>query len=142
MATVPQVDLLKVNEVELALLAGSEDLDAATKALLGKGPDLCVVTLGPDGSFFQVAEGGEHVPAFKVQTVDAVGCGDAFIAGLLCQLVVDADWRDQLSVACMREILRYANAVGAITALTQGVIPALPTAARVDEFLSQQNNIG
>ncbi len=88
MATVPHVDLLKVNEVELALLAGSEDLDAASKALLEQGPDLCVVTLGPEGSYFQVAGGGEHVPAFKVQTVDATGCGDAFVAGLLCQLVV------------------------------------------------------
>ena len=137
MATVPHVDLLKVNEVELALLAGSEDLDAASKALLAQGPDLCVVTLGPNGSFFRVAEGGEHVPAFKVQTVDATGCGDAFVAGLLCQLVVGAEWREQLSPARMREVLRYANAVGALTALTQGVIPALPTADQVDEFLAQ-----
>jgi fructokinase len=137
MATVPHVDLLKVNEVELALLAGSEDLDAASKALLEQGPDLCVVTLGPEGSYFQVAGGGEHVPAFKVQTVDATGCGDAFVAGLLCQLIAADDWRDQLSPARMREVLRYANAVGALTALTQGVIPALPTADQVDEFLAQ-----
>ncbi len=47
------------------------------------------------------------------------------------------DWRDQLSPARMREVLRYANAVGALTALTQGVIPALPTADQVDEFLAQ-----
>jgi fructokinase len=139
MATIPHVDLLKVNEVELALLTGSEDLDTASKVLLEKGPDLCVVTLGPDGSFFRVAEGGEHVPAFKVKTVDAVGCGDAFIAGLLCQLVVDEDWHDQLTLERMREILRYANAVGALTALTQGVIPALPTADQVNGFLAQYN---
>jgi len=137
MATVPHVDLLKVNEVELALLAGSEDLDAASKALLEQGPDLCVVTLGPEGSYFQVAGGGEHVPAFKVQTVDATGCGDAFVAGLLCQLIAADDWRDRLSPARMREVLGYANAVGALTALTQGVIPALPTADQVDEFLAQ-----
>ena len=137
MAMVPHVNLLKVNEVEVALLAGHENLDTASKALLAQGPDLCVVTLGTEGSFFQVAEGGEHVPAFEVQTVDATGCGDAFVAGLLCQLVTGDNWRDQLSPARMCEILRYANAVGALTALTQGVIPALPTAARVDEFLTQ-----
>jgi len=137
MATIPHVNLLKVNGVELALLARSEDLDVASKALLERGPDLCVVTLGPDGSFFRVAGGGEHVPAFKVQTVDATGCGDAFVAGLLCQLVVGANWRDQLSPARMREVLRYANAAGGLTALTQGVIPALPTAAQVEEFLAQ-----
>jgi fructokinase len=137
MATIPHVNLLKVNEIEVDLLTGSTDPDTASKALLELGPALCVVTLGPEGSFFQVAEGGEYVPAFEVETVDATGCGDAFIAGLLCQLVVGANWRDQLSVARMREVLRYANAVGALTALTQGVIPALPTAARVDEFLAQ-----
>ncbi|MFB0546760.1 MAG: PfkB family carbohydrate kinase [Anaerolineae bacterium] len=137
MAMMPYVNLLKVNEVELALLAGSEDLDAASKTLLEQGPDLCVVTLGPKGSFFQVAEGGEHVPGFAVYTVDATGCGDAFTAALLCQLVGSADWRDQLSPAQLRKILRYANAAGALTAQTLGVIPALPTAAEVDEFLTQ-----
>lgn len=138
MATIPHVDLLKVNEIEVDLLTGSTDPAVASQELLALGPDICVVTLGPEGSSFRVAEGGEHIPAFAVETVDATGCGDAFIAGLLCQLVVGTEWRDSLSVARMREIVRYANAVGALTALTQGVIPALPTAARVDEFLSQQ----
>jgi len=154
MATVPHANLLKVNEVELALLTGSEDLDGASKALLEQGPDLCVVTMGPEGSFFQVAGGGEYVPPFRVQTVDATGCGDAFVAGLLCQLVNPlpssplergrerTSWRDQLSPARMSEILRYANAVGALTALTQGVIPALPTADQVDEFLRQEKKPG
>ena len=148
LATLPYVDLLKVNEVEIALLGGSEgtrsgdrpqqaDLDVATRALLEHGPALCVVTLGPEGSLFRVAEGGEHVPAFQVQTVDATGCGDAFIAGLLCQLIAGDHWRDRLTVARMRQALRYANAVGALTALTQGVIPALPTAEQVDAFLAQ-----
>jgi ribokinase len=33
------------------------------------------------------------------------------------------------------EILRYANAVGALTATRQGVIPSLPTAVEVEAFL-------
>jgi fructokinase len=137
MATIPHVDLLKVNETELDLLTGRGDLDAGSKALLEHGPDLCVVTLGPEGSFFQIAEGGEHIPAFKVRTVDATGCGDAFVAGLLCRLGAADNWRDQLSRTRMREIVRYASAVAALTALTQGVIPALPTADQVDKFLAQ-----
>jgi fructokinase len=149
MAMLPHADLLKVNEGELALLSGREDLDAsstrelgaACKMLLEHGPNLCVVTLGPNGSFFQVADGGEYIPPFTVETVDSVGCGDAFVAGLLTQLVGGGgDWQNRLSPAQLREILRYANAVGALTALTQGVIPALPTAARVEAFLSRHNN--
>lgn len=139
MAVVPHVDLLKVNEVELELLTGAQDLDAGSRALLQYGPELVVVTLGPHGSFFRVAAGGEHVPAFVVDTVDATGCGDAFIAGLLCQLVVrvGGSWRDHLDPARLFTSLRYANAVGALTALTQGVIPALPTAGQVESFLAQ-----
>jgi fructokinase len=137
LATLPHVDLLKVNETELALLAGSQDLDAGTLALLEHGPELCVVTLGPGGSYFRVANVGEPVPAFQVDTVDATGCGDGFVAALLCQLVLDADWREQLFPDRMRDVLRYANAVGALTSLTQGVIPALPTSTEVDEFLNQ-----
>ena len=134
--TVPQVDLLKVNEGELALLTGSDDLDAGSRALLERGPSLCVVTLGPDGSYFRVAGGSEHAPGFAVETVDATGCGDAFVAGLLCQLV-RGDWREQIHPSRMGPILRYANAVGALTSLTQGVIPALPTADEVERFLTQ-----
>jgi fructokinase len=136
MEIVPDVNLLKVNEAELQLLTGSQDLDAGSQSLLEQGPELCVVTLGPGGSFFRIGAGGEHIPAFVVDTVDATGCGDAFIAGLLCQLIGAGDWREALSVPRMRQILRYANGVGALTALAQGVIPALPTAAKVDEFLS------
>lgn len=135
MATVPHIDLLKVNEAEARMLTGTEDLAAAGETLLALGPQICVVTMGPQGSSFCVAGGGGRIPAFPVETVDATGCGDAFVAGLLCRLVVGTRWQEELTVERMCEILRYANAVGALTALTQGVIPALPMAAQVDEFL-------
>jgi fructokinase len=141
LATVPQVDLLKVNEIEATLLTGHNDPEAASAELLEQGPALCVVTLGPEGSYFRVTKGSAYVPAFRVDTVDATGCGDGFIAGLLWQLVnpvlagAAGTWRAQLTVSRMGELLRYANAVGALTSLTQGVIPALPTAEQVEEFL-------
>ena len=135
-AVVPEADLLKVNEDELRLLTGSDDLELGTARLLARGPKLIVVTLGPDGSYFRIAEGGEAVPPFKVKAVDAVGCGDAFIAGVLCRLIKEGDWRRELSMERLRGHLRYGNAVGALTALTQGVIPALPDAARVEAFLA------
>lgn len=134
----PLVDLLKVNEVELHLLTGAgEDLDQGAAALLQLGPAVCVVTLGPKGSFFRSAEGSGFVPAFPVHTVDATGCGDAFIAGLLCQLIWDGRRLEDLSPARLGAALRYANAVGALTATTLGVIPALPTAAQVAAFLNR-----
>ncbi|MCS7260284.1 MAG: PfkB family carbohydrate kinase [Anaerolineae bacterium] len=135
-AMIPHVDLVKVNEVELELLTGSQEV-STSRHLLELGPRLVVVTLGPLGSYFATAEGGEHVPPFQVEAVDATGCGDAFIAGLLWQLVAPGNWRAQLTAERLRAILRYANAVGALTATKVGVIPALPTAAEVEAFLSQ-----
>ena len=135
--TIPQVDLVKVNDTELALLTGSDDLDPASRSLLRKGPKLCVVTLGAKGSFFQTGQDSEFIPGYQVETVDATGCGDAFIASLLFQLVKDGKMLADLSPARLSGALNYANAVGALTSLTQGVIPALPYAHQVEEFLSQ-----
>ena len=38
----------------------------------------------------------------------------------------------------LRRIVRRANAVGALSATRVGAIPALPTAAAVDEFLAER----
>ena len=132
---IPHVDLLKVNEAELKILSGSNDPVIGSQKLLQQGPDLVVVTLGSDGSFFRAAGGYGCVPPFSVHTVDSVGCGDAFTSGLLCRLVDSDNWRNQLKPESLIQNLRYANAVGALTAKKKGVIPALPTTIEVDEFL-------
>jgi len=136
----PEADLLKVNEGELKLLTGYDDPADGAPVLLSRGPELVVVTLGTRGSDFCCA-GAQghlqgHVPAFPVETVDAVGCGDAFLASLLTRLVAaPGGWRTRLTEAALREDFRYASATGAITAMTQGVIPALPTRQQVEAFL-------
>lgn len=135
--TIPKVDLVKVNDSELALLTGSDELVPASLLLLRDGPQLCVVTLGARGSFFQAGQDSEFIPGYKVETVDATGCGDAFIASLLFQLVKDGKMLADLSPERLSGALNYANAVGALTSLTQGVIPALPYAHQVEKFLSQ-----
>lgn len=137
MTMLPRADLVKVNDSEMALLTGVTELEAGSSRLLQTGPALVVVTLGANGSYFRTAGGGAHVPGFNVPTVDAVGCGDAFTAGLLTQLLAGGNWRAQLQPSTLSRILRYANAVGALTATKQGVIPALPTAAEVAEFIKK-----
>jgi fructokinase len=136
-SVLPLAHLVKVNEGELRLLAGTDELLEGARTLLGYGPALCVVTLGPGGSFFCTQDASAHIPAYPVQAVDAVGCGDAFVAGLLTQLVVGESWQARLTHEFLCQALQYANAVGALTALKHGVIPALPTAAEVSAFLTQ-----
>jgi fructokinase len=145
-------DVVKVNETELALLArgvsgmgspwaGDDARLGAARRILALGPALCVVTLGPEGCAFQTAEAGARVPGFHVETVDATGCGDAFVAGLLCQLVESGEG-SRPSMPALHAALRYANAVGALTSMTRGVIPALPTAAQATAFLSARGQAG
>jgi fructokinase len=136
LAVVPLVDVLKMNEGEAELLSGLSDPERATLALIDGGPELCVVTVGADGSFGRTHSGSVHAPAFSVRTVDATGCGDAFIAGLLHRLLADADWRTQTQPSTLAAALRYANAVAALTATKQGVIPALPWRSDVGAFLA------
>ena len=139
----PQVDLVKVNEDEAALLGGVEvkpedtsSMEQAAKSLLAMGPSIVVMTFGPAGSFYLTAEGSGYVPGFSVNTIDAIGCGDAFVAGLLTHLLDGGEWRSRLGVDDMAATLRFANAVGALTSTRRGVIPALPHIQEVKTFLT------
>lgn len=146
-AMLGHVHLVKVNEDELVLLTGTDDPVVGSQMLLDRGPLACLVTQGAKGSFMRVGEEVAFVPAFPVETVDAVGCGDAFMAGVLVCLAghkSPADipgqsatkWSDRLNWMTLRRSLRYGSAVGALTAQKHGVIPALPTADEVDAFLA------
>lgn len=140
-----EVDLIKVNETEAALLIGAESVnvadpiqvESAAIQLLEAGPEIVIVTLGAQGSYFQIADGGAYIPPFEVQTVDAVGCGDAFIAGSLTKLVEGDDWRNNVSIDYLEEALTFANAVGALTSLKRGALPALPTIKEVEKFMKE-----
>jgi fructokinase len=132
---IPKVDMVKVNETELALLSGNEKMEIASRTLRALGPEICVVTLGERGSYIQAACGDAFVPAFLVEAVDAAGCGDAFLAALLCKITETPNWRTEINPERLHNYLRYANAAGALTATIQGTIPALPTLAQIDDFL-------
>jgi fructokinase len=132
---IPEVDMVKVNDAELVMLAGNETMETAARKLRSLGPDLCVVTLGERGSYIQTSSGDAFEPGFLVKAVDAAGCGDAFLAALLCRMTESPNWRTDLNQECLQNHLQYANAVGALTATRLGTIPALPTASQVEYFI-------
>lgn len=142
---VAAVDVVKVNEYEAQLLAGLDSLEphdqsqlqAVGASLRSLGPALVVITLGEAGSFFSTEAGTGLIPAFEVGVVDAIGCGDAFMAGLLVSLVQNGDWRSKLIPDEMASVLRFANAAGALTAMKRGAMPAMPTRNQVEELLQE-----
>lgn len=133
-------DFVKVNDIELEFITGTKDLVKGTDLLLQKGPKIVVITQGDKGSFFRNEEAFGFVPAYKVKVVDTVGCGDAFTGAMIYQfLVLGKDNQDilHLSKQKMEEILKFANAAGALAAMKKGAIPSLPTKKQIEEFLSK-----
>ena len=78
-----KIDIMFVNETELATLTGEDDFDAGLKALDGKLP-IIVATRSAKGAV-AVANGTRaEVPAQPIdEVVDTTGAGDLFAAGFL-----------------------------------------------------------
>jgi len=129
------VDVVKVSSDELAFLAGTSDAADACCVLRERGPELAVVTLGGGGCYYQTAGASGHVSGIPVESVDSLGAGDAFVAGLLASLSSSADTAVLGDDGRLVTALRFANAVGAITTTHYGAIPALPTRAQVEALL-------
>lgn len=133
---VERCDFLKVSEEEMRFLTGQDHLDSGLQALHELGPELVAVTRGPLGA--AVFNGTEvlEFPAFRVPVLDTTGCGDAFVAATLVQLVAaTADVAD-LTGDELSEIFTFASAAAAITATGAGAIPALPGREEVEELLA------
>ena len=137
-------DFIKLNETELEFITACADFDAGSQWLLERGLRLVVVTKGPEGAYFNNGRARGFVNAFGVDTVDATGCGDGFMAGLLSRLLERSCALESLSEADLRATLRFANAVGALTATRRGVIPDLPMRDEVETFLAvnAENSVG
>jgi ribokinase len=81
------IHVLTPNETEGRICLGLaphdpiKDNDLAS-ALLELGVENVVLTLGAKGVLWASRKGVKAIPALKVRTVDSVGAGDAFNAGL------------------------------------------------------------
>lgn len=99
----PYVDVLIASDDELPLcvpeMATAGEVSASAKALLAQGVREVVVKLGADGATAYTADGELHAPARPVRAVDAVGAGDAFVAGYLSALLDGADVAGRLDRA-------------------------------------------
>jgi len=130
-----QCDFLKVSAEEMTFLTGREDLDQGIHALWELGPAVVAVTRGPLGCTICNGEAAFDLPAFRVPVLDTTGCGDAFVAATLVQVLESGEDITDLSVAALQEIFRFANATAALTATAQGAIPGLPGREEVEELL-------
>ncbi|RQD70288.1 MAG: ribokinase [Tindallia sp. MSAO_Bac2] len=124
----PMIDIITPNETELALLSGTEDIEAGARILLKKGVRQVVVTLGEKGSLAinkeQIIEG----KPYQVKAVDTTAAGDTYNAALLIALMEDKG---------MKESLDFANAAGALATTRIGAQSSLPTRNEVLELIKK-----
>jgi ribokinase len=127
----PLASYVTPNETEAEGLTGRAVRDvasaaAAGRALLERGAEAAVVTLGQAGALACTARGEVRVPAFEVRVVDTTAAGDAFNAGLAVAL---AEGRG------LAEALRLAAATAALACTRRGARPSLPMRAEVEALL-------
>lgn len=123
-------NIVKLSEEELEFITGEKDIMTGMQKIDEYDIDLVFVTLGAEGSYYYNGISGEVVSAYKVDVQDTTGAGDAFVAGILSQLIQrnlnNFDDIYNLSKLDLEEMVRFANAVGALTTKGKGAISSLP----------------
>ena len=122
------VDVLFGGTEELALLApqiDGSDARALLTALARPGREV-VAKLGPDGAAALVDAQLHEAAGHRVDVVDTVGAGDAFVAGYLSARL------DGQDVAAR---LERANACGALACTAPGDWEGAPDGAALEAFL-------
>lgn len=134
-SVVAMADILKFSEEELMLLTNKETLEAATQEITAQYPEkLIIITLGKDGAIYHLNGTSKIVSGKALKPIDTTGAGDAFVSGLLAGLAQVSDWKNE---AVLTEIIRKANASGALATTAKGAMSALPNKAQLEAFCAE-----
>ena len=133
----PYANVVKIADEEWGFIMETPSLQDGSARLLEIGIDLVVVTRGEHGCYYNNGLNQGYVDGFGVDVIDPLGAGDGFVAAMLSRLVPLSE--SVLDDNQLRTIMRYANAAGALTTQKVGVIPALPTASEIENFMSDRH---
>lgn len=143
MEYLPYADLVKISEEELKLLTNESDYSSVRQLFKGN-VKMVLLTLGDKGAIAYTKERKVQLEGFKVKAVDTTGAGDAFVAGVLYELIknnVHSDNFDQAikSDKLIKNIILTGNANGALTTTKAGAISALPGLEDIQELIHSEN---
>lgn len=112
----PHVDIMLPSFDEARMITGREEPAEVAQVLLDHGVGLVALKMGTEGCYLRSADQEIRLPIYRVDTVDATGAGDAFVAGFLRGVLEGWD---------LERTGRLANAVGALCCqgigTTQGI---------------------
>ena len=125
----PRFDLIVGTEEEFLIAGGGTDLLAALRKVRSLTDATLVVKLGPQGCTVihgpipARLEDGAIYPGVRVEVLNVLGAGDAFMSGFL------SGW---LEDATDERCCQLANACGALVVSRHACAPAMPTRAELD----------
>jgi ribokinase len=133
-ALLDTVDILVINETELAALSGvpisdaSADADIVNAARgLARGHRMVVATLGARGVIAVDSAAVHAIAGLPVPVVDPTGAGDCFVGALAAMLAQGVDRPTALA---------RANVAAALSVQRPGAAPSMPTLDELNEALS------
>jgi len=126
-------DVIILNETETEFLTKiypdtKENRKKCMDFLMKLGIQQVIITLGADGSVYNLAQDIKHQSAFKAEVVDTTAAGDTFIGALCMNFGRD-----------IREAVEFATAASAITVSRAGASCSIPTGDEVEALLDERN---
>ncbi len=110
------------NELEAAVLFGSDDIHAALKQY----PNKVFITEGKNGVRYHDGEKEVLIPSYQVEVVDTTGAGDTFNAAFAVALAEGKGFSDSV---------RFANRAASLSVTKFGAQGGMPTRAAVEGSL-------
>lgn len=115
---------------ECAILAGTEDVEAAADFYQNLGTKTVVIKDGSNGAYVRDGKASYRVPGYKVtNVVDTVGAGDGFAVGVLSGILEGLE---------MKESVLRGNAIGAIQVMNISDNEGLPTHEELKKFQEEK----
>ena len=104
--------------------------------------DIAVIveTLGKDGAKAYFNNEVLQVKGFRVPSVDATGCGDAFWGAFLSKLRLEGVKNlSDLTGEIIKSAMNYGNISGCICVQSKGAIESIPTREQIEKFIRASN---
>lgn len=135
---VPLFDLIVGTEEEFHIAGGSTDTLEALRNVRRVSDAVLVCKRGPlgcsvfTGSIPDDLDDGITVKGVRVDVLNVLGAGDAFMSGFL---------RGWIRGESYEQCCRYGNACGALVVSRHGCAPAMPTAEELDYYIANAEQI-
>lgn len=125
--TLKYADILKLSEEEAEFLFDEKDCKKVCQMIYQKyNLPIIAITLADKGCYTLINGKVYASKAYKLNTIDTTGAGDAFWAGILYNLIKFNKNLHQLQENEIKYMLDFANAIGSLVTTKKGAIPAIP----------------